>query len=213
MSRAICLVLVLIVATSIGGNNSSRCLLSSGWWQGQVGPGVVLFNGFIGLRVIWFVTVESASVRTFRDGAHGVVLENFVRQILEKGDFLKNNPHIIFNEHWMAFQFNGMAFPFTGRSHLMEWRSQLLGVPNHWAFPFTRLSRLLGVPIDWRRRRQAMAKWCWGRRKWRWVRAPKVQVRPRSRSAPLSSPPGSATWPWPGAATRPWERPVTGNAQ
>ena len=36
----------------------------------------------------------------------------------------------------MAFPFHVMAFPFTGRSHLMEWRSQLLGVPSYWAFPW-----------------------------------------------------------------------------
>ena len=43
--------------------------------------------------------------------------------------------------YW-AFPFNGMAFPVTGRS------------------------QLLGVPMAWRRR-QAMARWRLGRRKWR----------------------------------------------
>ena len=41
----------------------------------------------------------------------------------------------------------------------------------YWAFPFTGHSQVLGVPMAWQRRRQAMAKWRWGRRKWRWVRA------------------------------------------
>ena len=31
----------------------------------------------------------------------------------------------------------------------------------YWAFPI-----ILGVPMAWQRRRQAMAKWRWGRRKW-----------------------------------------------
>ena len=45
----------------------------------------------------------------------------------------------------------------------------------YWAFPVTGRSQLLGVPMAWRQRRQAMAKWRWGRRKWRW--APQVRVR------------------------------------
>jgi hypothetical protein len=30
-----------------------------------------------------------------------------------------------------------MALPFSGRCHLMEWRSQLLGVPSNWERPVT----------------------------------------------------------------------------
>ena len=30
-----------------------------------------------------------------------------------------------------------MAFSVAGRSHLVEWRSQFLGVPSYWAFPVT----------------------------------------------------------------------------
>ena len=50
--------------------------------------------------------------------------------------------------YW-AFPFNGMAFPFNGM-----------------AFPFSGRSQLPGVAMAWRQR-QAMAKWCLGRRKWR----------------------------------------------
>ena len=45
------------------------------------------------------------------------------------------HPTLAFLFNVMAFPFNVMAFPYTGRSHLMEWRSQLLGVPSYWAFP------------------------------------------------------------------------------
>ena len=36
-----------------------------------------------------------------------------------------------------------------------------------WTFPVAGRSQLLGVPMAWRPPRQAMAKWRWGRRKWR----------------------------------------------
>ena len=38
-------------------------------------------------------------------------------------------------------------------------------------------SQLLGVPLAWRRR-QATAKWRWGRRKWRWARLPRSGSSP-----------------------------------
>ena len=53
-----------------------------------------------------------------------------------------------------AFPFNVMAFPI-----------------NVMTFPITGCSQLLGVPMPWR-----MAKWRWGRRKW--------------RGAPIPGPPG-----------------------
>ena len=55
----------------------------------------------------------------------------------------------------------------------------------YWAFPVTGRSHLLGVPMAWRRRRQAKAKWRLGRRKWRGTQTWGV----------------SATWPWPGTVS------------
>jgi hypothetical protein len=37
----------------------------------------------------------------------------------------------VFLEITWAFPFNVMAFPSSWRSHLMLWRSQLLGVPGY----------------------------------------------------------------------------------
>ena len=56
---------------------------------------------------------------------------------------------------------NGIAFPVIGRSQLQD------------------------VPMAWRRRRQAKAKWHLGRRKWRGTQTWGV----------------SATWPWPGTVS------------
>ena len=63
------------------------------------------------------------------------------------------------------------------------------------------------------RRRQAMAKWDLGRRKWRGLGGGKdgQEAFPTTQGRATSFVP-SATWPWPGAAARPWERPVNGNA-
>ena len=76
----------------------------------------------------------------------------------------KYNPTPAFPFIVVAFPFNVMAFPVTGRS------------------------QLLGVPMVWRRR-QAMAKWRWGRG---------PHTGPPRSSATLLVP--SATSPWPGVA-------------
>ena len=90
---------------------------------------------------------------------------------------LKKPPHPHPTQPWrfrksnvMAFPFIVMALPVTGRSHLMLWRSQLRGFPMAW------------------RRRQAMAKWRLGRRKWRGpggpgMGAPRHFLRPQRHLA------------------------------
>ena len=78
-----------------------------------------------------------------------------------------------------------MAFPFTGRSHLMEWRSQLLGVPSR-AFPWPGAwDEESGAALDWGRSRT------WG------GRVPRHFLRPKRQA--MGTPSN-------------WERPVTGNA-
>ena len=55
-----------------------------------------------------------------------------------------------------------------------------------------------------RRRRQAMAKWRWGRRKWRWGRASQPRVRPGPDPCHFVRPKRY----WAMACRRPWERPI-----
>ena len=83
--------------------------------------------------------VESASILTFRDGSHGSGFGFFFTTDPRERQLSTNKstpPHLTpaFPFNVMAFPFNVMAFPFTGRSHLMEWRSQLPGVPVAWRF-------------------------------------------------------------------------------
>ena len=63
-------------------------------------------------------------------------------------------------------------------------KSKVMAFPFHvMAFPVTGRSQLLGVPMAWRRR-QAMAKWRLGRRKWRGPGGGR-----NGGPAPLSTPP------------------------
>ena len=75
------------------------------------------------------------------------------------------------------------------RSHLLLWRSQFLGVPRNWAFPYGLVAAPGHGQVALGTKEEARP---WGGPEW----------GPR---ATFFAP--SANWPWPGAAASPWERP------